>query len=94
MQVRHTIGQSRAEVQQRASWLFSHACVPVGRAGYDTLKQPEDASQLGYAVQGRDKVDLRSARIREADTYSGGYQRSDQAFCAIHFVIECAFQLK
>jgi hypothetical protein len=58
MQVCKTIPQTRPQMQQRARRLLGHSCVSVGRTGYNTLKQSEDATHLGYAVQSRYKMNL------------------------------------
>ena len=68
-----------AEVQQHRRGLLGDAGVAVGRAGRRALEQRQHSAQTGHRIQGRHKVHLRGAGVREAHVdptaYQGAYER-------------------
>src|SRR5262249_24067762 len=84
VQVRETVGEARAEVQQRACGFARHARIAVGRAGDDAFEEPEHATHAGLAVERRDEMHLGGAGIREADVDAAINQRREQTLGSVH----------
>ena len=86
VQVRKSVREAWAAMQQRGRGLARHAPVAVGAAGDDVLLQAEDAAHAGDAVQRGDEMHLAGAGIREADIDPAAQQGVDKTFRAVHRV--------
>jgi hypothetical protein len=58
VEVGEPVAEPRAQVQQHGGRSFGDPCVAIGGAGGDASKERQDASHLGYVVEGRDEVHL------------------------------------
>jgi len=93
VQIRETVPETRAEMQQRRRRLVGHACVSIGRARRNALEERENAMHFRDVIEGRDEVHLRRARVREAGIHSTVHEGSDQGLCAIHFGHVCSLRV-
>ena len=78
VEIRETVGEARAEVQQRGGRPAGHPGVTVGCARAHGLVQAEHAAHLRHAVEGGDKLHLARARIHEANVDAVGDQRAEK----------------
>src|ERR1700734_1188737 len=74
VQIGETIGQTVAEMQQGARRFSCHACIAIRRTCRYTFEKTEYASHLIHAVQGRDEVHLRGARVSKANLDTSAHQ--------------------
>ena len=58
MQIRETVGEAGAKMQERACRPFEHTRIAVGCPGADALEETEHAANLRQVVEGSDKVNL------------------------------------
>jgi hypothetical protein len=58
------------QVQKGRGRLIRHARIAVGRAGHNSLEQPQHAPHIPDLIERRDEVHLRGARVGEADLHS------------------------
>ena len=82
VKVGESVGQARAEVQQRAGRTPGHSGVAVCRAGRDAFEQREDAPHAVDAIERRDEVHFRRAGVREAGIDAARDERADERFRA------------
>jgi hypothetical protein len=86
MQIRQSVPETGSKMQQRTGGLFCHARIPIGCSGYDALKQAENTTHFRQAVKSRDNMNLRGAGVGEASVNPAANQRTNQTFCASHFL--------
>ncbi len=72
MQIRQAVGETRPVVQERERGRAGHPRVTIRSSGADTFKETKDAAHLRVAIQSGNQLQLRGARIGEADSYSRG----------------------
>jgi hypothetical protein len=58
VQIRETVPESGAKMQQRARWFFHHARIAVRGSGNDAFEEAEHAAHFRRAVQRSDDVDF------------------------------------
>ena len=63
MQIRETVGETGAEMQQGARRLFSHPRIAVGRSGHDAFEEAQYAANFRCAVQRGNNVNFRCAWV-------------------------------
>jgi hypothetical protein len=71
VQVGAAVGETRAEVQQRARGSASHPGIAVGRPGHDTLEQGQHAADGPGVVECTDQRHLGSSRVGEQGVDAG-----------------------
>ena len=84
VEIAEAVGQPRAEVQQCGRRLPEHPRIAIRRPGADSLEQAKDAPQPGHAVQSRDELHLRRARIGETEAHPVRHQSAEQNFSSQH----------
>jgi hypothetical protein len=84
VQIRQTVGEARAAMQQRRRRLFRHPCIAVGGTRHHAFEQAKHAMHAGNPVERGNEVHLRRARIGKAGRHAAVQQRMHQALSAIH----------
>src|SRR5260221_13523839 len=72
-------------MQQGRCRPIRHAEITVRGTGDHAFEQSQHAAYARDAVQRRDEMQFRSARIGEADIDAASQQGFDETFCAVHF---------
>jgi hypothetical protein len=84
VQIRETVAETRAEMQEGAGGFFSHARIAVGGSGDNAFEETEHAAYFRHSVKRSDEVNFRSAGVREAHFNPSSYQGANQTLCTIH----------
>ena len=84
VQIRETVAETRAEMQEGAGGFFSHARIAVGGSGDNAFEETEHAAYFRHSVKRSDEVNFRSAGVREAHLYAGGDEGFDDRPSAVH----------
>ena len=90
VQIRRSVCQTRAQMQQGGSGSIGHAVIAIRRAAAHALEQAEHAAHALNAIQRANEMHFRRARVGKAHLHPAFYQCANQTFCAVH---ECLPQL-
>ena len=77
VQIRETIPETGAEMQEGARGFFSHARVAIGGSGGNTFEETKRATYLLDSVKRSDQMNFRSARVCKAGVDASGEQRAN-----------------
>ena len=86
VQIRRTISQTRAKVQEGTCRLFRHAAIAIGGSGSYAFEETKDAAHFRCLIKSSDQMNFRSAGVGETRFNPSGYQGANQTFCAIHLL--------
>jgi len=67
VQIRESVAKTRAQMKKRTRRLLGHPCIPICSAGYDSFKEPKNATHFWYVVEGGDDMNFRGAWVRETN---------------------------
>ena len=84
VKIGQSVGQARAEMQQRRGRSLGDPPVAVGRTGDHALEEAQHTAHALDAIEGRHKVHLGGAGVGKADLDLLVEQRAHQAFSTIH----------
>jgi hypothetical protein len=84
VQIRRTISQTRAKVQEGTCRLFRHAAIAIGGSGSHAFEETKDAAHSRCLIKSSDQMNFRSAGVGETRFNPSGYQGANQTFCTIH----------
>src|SRR5271170_3449007 len=86
VQIRDAVSQARAEMEQRAGWLFGHARIAIRGSRYHSFEKAKHTTHLRHAVERGNEMHFRRAWVRETGVHFSSNQRANETFCAVHII--------